>query len=243
MACLVAGLAVWIRSPGPIAAAVPPAAPVSDSASAVQPEARAGTHDSVASSGTAKAPTTAVDVLRLGNAAYEAGDFATALSRYEEVLKRDASDAEALNNAGQVLVRLQRHQDAVELLERASAQEPHRWDFRFNLARALSAAGDDARAIEHYREAARLNPGNAATFFNLGLVLHRSSDEKGAVEAYRQAVAVAPDEPAFQLALGNSFDRLGQTPEAVAAYRRYLDLVGDDGPDAAAVQARLDRLR
>jgi Flp pilus assembly protein TadD len=183
------------------------------------------------------------DLLHSGNAAYEVGDFTTALSRYEEMLARDQDDAEALNNAGQVLVRLQRQNDAVKLLERAVAREPHRWDFRFNLARALSATGDDTRAIAHYREAARLNSGNAATFFNLGLALHRASDEKGAVEAYRQAVTAEPDEPAFYLALGNSFDRLGQREEADTAYRRYLELVQDDGPDSAAIRARLEQRR
>jgi superkiller protein 3 len=156
------------------------------------------------------------------------------------MLARDGNDPEALNNAGQVLVRLQRPAEAVPLLERAAGGEPRRWDFRFNLARALSAAGDDRRAIEQYREAARLHAGNAATHFNLGLALHRQGDEAGAVSAYRQATALASDEPAFFLALGNSLDRLGQKEEALAAYRQYIALMPDDGPDVAAVKARLE---
>ena len=56
-----------------------------------------------------------------GTAAYAQGDYPTALSRYERAVKENPSDADALNNLGQVLTRMGRATEAIPLFERALA--------------------------------------------------------------------------------------------------------------------------
>jgi hypothetical protein len=51
-----------------------------------------------------------------GRSRHPRGDFQEALGRYEKVLARDPRDGEALNNAVQALVRLDRPAEAVRLL-------------------------------------------------------------------------------------------------------------------------------
>ena len=85
--------------------------------------------------------------------AYAAGDFATALERYQAAVQKNPQDAESLSNLGQVLVRLNRTPEAIAYFDRAVAILPNRWAYQFNLARALGLLGRTDEAIAGYRRA------------------------------------------------------------------------------------------
>src|SRR5205814_10493040 len=72
-----------------------------------------------------------------GAVAYTAGDYATALEQYQAAVARNPQDAESLSNLGQVLVRMNRAQEALPYFERALAILPDRWAYQFYLAREL----------------------------------------------------------------------------------------------------------
>ena len=176
-----------------------------------------------------------------GATAYIAGDYRTALKHYEEAVTRNPQDAESLSNLGQVLVRMNRVEEALPYFQRALAIVPDRWSYQFNLARALGLLGRMNESIAAYRRAQQLFPDDYVTTFNLALALHKSGDDAAAVEQYQKAIALQPGDASFRLALGNSLLRLQKRAEAAAAYQEYLKL-SPAAPDADTVRAKIAEL-
>lgn len=176
-----------------------------------------------------------------GTMAYSAGNYGSALAQFEEAVRRNGQDAEALSNLGQVLVRLERTEEALPYFQRAVALNPERWAYRFNYARALGLMGRWDEAIASYREAQQLFPDDYVTTFNLALTLHRKGDDAAAVEEYRKAIVLDPSDASFRMALATSYERLQNKAEAAAAYGEYLRLA-PDAPDADKVRARIAQL-
>jgi tetratricopeptide (TPR) repeat protein len=176
-----------------------------------------------------------------GATAYDAGDNATALAQFQAAIDRNPQDAESLSNLGQVLVRMNRTDEAIPYFQRALAILPDRWSYQFNLARALGLLGRTKESIAAYRRAQQLFPDDYVTTFNLALMLHKGGDEAGAVDQYQKAIALQPGDASFRLALANSLVRLDKRPEAAAAYQEYLRL-SPSAPDADKVRARIAEL-
>ena len=176
-----------------------------------------------------------------GATAYIAGDYATALKQYQEAVTRNPQDAESLSNLGQVLVRMNRVEEALPFFQRALAIVPDRWSYQFNLARALGLLGRMNDAITAYRRAQQLFPDDYVTTFNLALALHKSGDDAAAVEQYLRAITLQPEDASFRLALGNSLLKLQKRAEAAAAYQEYLKL-SPAAPDADTVRAKIAEL-
>jgi len=182
-----------------------------------------------------------LDAPASGALAYAAGDYEAALAQYLAAIARNPDDAEAHSNAGQVLVRLKRVDEALPYFDRAIVLIPERWAYHFNRARALGLLGRWDDAVEGYRRAQQLFPDDYATAFNLGQALHRAGDHAGAVDQYLRAIELDPADPTFRLALALSYERLQKKPEAAQAYTEYLELA-PDGPDAETVKARIASL-
>ena len=182
-----------------------------------------------------------LDASGKGAAAYAAGDYAAALAQFQEAVERNPQDAESLSNLAQVLVRLNRAEQALPYFQRAISILPERWSYQFNLARALGLLGRVDESIAAYRRAQQLFPDDYVTTFNLALSLHKAGNEAGAVEQYQKAIALQPEDASFRLALGNSLVRLDRRAEAAAAYQEYLRL-SPSAPDADKVRAKIVEL-
>jgi tetratricopeptide (TPR) repeat protein len=176
-----------------------------------------------------------------GAVAYSAGDYPTALARFQEAVAKNPNDAESLSNFGQILVKLGRTAEAIPHFEKATQLNPQRWAYRFNLARALGLLGRWEESIASYQEAQRLFPDDYATIFNLALAFHKAGNEAAAVEQYRRAIELNPEDASFRLALGLSYERLDKRAEAVAAYSEYLRLA-PSGAEADKLRARIAEL-
>ena len=182
-----------------------------------------------------------LDAAGAGTLAYGAGDYATALAKFQAAIEKNPQDADSLSNLGQVLVRMNRPADAIPYLQRAVSLGPQQWAYQFNLARALGLVGRMAESIDGYRHAQELFPDDYVTAFNLALTLHKTGDEAAAVDQYRKAITLQPDDASFRKALGVSYERLQKPAEAAAAYQEYLRL-SPAAPDADTVRARIAQL-
>jgi tetratricopeptide (TPR) repeat protein len=182
-----------------------------------------------------------LDAADKGSLAYGAGDFASALSRFEEAVRKNPEDAESLSNLGQVLVRMQRPAEALPYFERAAALNPSRWAYRFNLARTLGLLQRWDEAIASYRQAQTLFPDDYATTFNLALALHKKGDDSGAIGEYKKAIALNPEDASFRMALAVSYEGLQQKADAAGQYAEYLRLspLASDGDKVRAKIAYL----
>jgi Flp pilus assembly protein TadD len=165
-----------------------------------------------------------LELHRTGSAAFSAGDFAGARKAYEQAIARNPEDADAQNNLGQTLVRLDKVSDAIAKFERAVVLAPTKSAFHFNLAQARGSLGQWDRAIPEYREAARLAPDDHTVRFSLATALQKKGDVAAAIPEYQRAIALNPGEPGFHLSLGQSLEQVGRTSEATREYETYIRL-------------------
>jgi tetratricopeptide (TPR) repeat protein len=82
---------------------------------------------------------------------------------------------------------------------------------------AAHRAGNWSGAIQHYREATRLDPGLVSAWFNLGLAYKRRGQRVEARDALKEALRLKPDMTEARFMLGVVYRELGMPTQAVAA--------------------------
>lgn len=88
------------------------------------------------------------------------------------------------------------------------------------------------QAIQHYREAVRLDPDEGKVFFRLARLLrHEEQDDRGALNLYREAVVRDPNVIDYRMALGELYGELGLK---LNARREYLEVLKRDKGNEAA---------
>lgn len=183
----------------------------------------------------------AVEPGRAGLASYNRGDIAGSLAHFTDAVAANPEDSEALNNLGQVLVRHGRASEAIVHFDKAIALDDGVWTYHFNRARAYAELKDWSRAVDGYRQAARLFPEDYATAFNLARALQAGGDLNGAIAEFQRAISLAPSEPDFHLSLAYALESAQKRDDALTAYKRYLELQ-DSGPAAEKVRKRVAEL-
>lgn len=98
--------------------------------------------------------------------------------------------------------------------------------------------GQADRAVTHFRESVRLDPGVAATHYNLGLALAAAREYAEALSAFRQAVALDARHADAENNLGALLHATGRVDEAEPHYRRALAL----RPENAEAHDNLGRI-
>ncbi len=161
--------------------------------------------------------------------AYEAGDFRTAAKVFLASAGRGAAgNGSAYHMAGNSLMRLRRHQDAVTVYGHALRDETYdkRGAVQANLGTAYLAIGDYALAIGAY-EAALAEPDYTTPYRACqgmaSALVERGRVDDAAAAYHRAAVDPSNPEPAKALVnLGLCFMGLGRPQDAVEAYKAAL---------------------
>ena len=91
-----------------------------------------------------------------------------------------------------------------------------------NLGAVLVKQGELEDAVEHYREALRIDPAYAEAHNNLGVALIERGELEAAVEHYREALRINPAYAEAHYNLGNALVKQGELEEAVGHYREAL---------------------
>ena len=91
-----------------------------------------------------------------------------------------------------------------------------------NLGAAFYYGARVDRAIYHFVEALKIQPGYAAAHSNLNKALGARSDINGAIEKMQKLLKIYPDIPALHYNLGNLYRENGQFDNAVLQYREAL---------------------
>jgi len=217
-----------------------PATPTAASTKVVQ-TARAAAQQPPEPGGSESSPSVATTGLIAGERAYDSGNVDAALQAFQAAVAANPNDPRALNNLGQVLVRLGRAQDAAPYFDRAVQLDPDTWAYQFNRARAYAQLHQWGPAVAGYERASQLFPDDYATQYNLAKALQSSGNVNAAVIAYEKAIALAPGQSEFQLSYGLALEAASRPRDAAAAYRRYLELE-PAAPEAEKVKAHLAQL-
>ena len=198
----------------------------------------------------APAPTPARPVLQVnpnvqaGYAAYLAGDLAKASQAYEEALREDPGNRDALLGLGAIDVRMGRYEGAEAVYLKVLEADPHDADAQAALF-ALRAGSSDPLATEsRVKSLLAADPGAHALNFTLGNQLAQQNRWAEAQREYLKAYVAEPDNADYAYNVAVGYDHLHQAREALEYYRRALALArsGNASFDLAAVQARVVRL-
>lgn len=146
---------------------------------------------------------------------------------YNQVLRVDKNNADALHLLGVMALRAGKNEEAIEFIEKAIALKPMAASFYTNAGEAYRALNKLDEAIARYKRALSLNPKVPEAHNNLGLALQGKGQLEEATACYRRALSLKPD---FHLAhnnLGNALNAQGRLEESIACYRRALSLKPD----------------
>jgi predicted TPR repeat methyltransferase len=160
------------------------------------------------------------------------GRLAEAETMYRAVLKKNASQPDALHFLGLLEQQRGRSDEAIRLIRRATETAPEYADAFSNLGNVLKTTGELDEAEVCYRRAIALDASHANALSNLGTVLLAKGDVGAAEAACRGALEAAPGHVAAHNNLGNVLRKLGRHDEAIACYRGSiaLDPKHPDGP-------------
>lgn len=155
---------------------------------------------------------------------HQGGQLGEAEALYRQILNLRPQDANALHLLGLISHQKGDHQNAVELMGKALAQNPNVAEWQFNLGSAYAALRSPGDAERHFRKALGLRTGMLEAEFQLGIALYDQGRYGEAADAYRRALRLCPDYPEACFNLGNALDAAGNPDAACEAYRQALAL-------------------
>jgi len=181
-------------------------------------------------------------LLANGRRLYAAGSFQAAAEVFARGALAAPADARFPKNEGDCRLRLSDFDGAVVLYEHALklAYDPQ---VVISLATALTLAGREEEAAQHWRRSLREHPDDAELAMQYGLFLYEHSDLKGALEQYMRGQWLDPDNDVFYNRAGICLYQLGQADKAIEQVRTAIRLRPDPQYylNLAAAHASLDQ--
>jgi tetratricopeptide (TPR) repeat protein len=177
-------------------------------------------------------------------AAYQQGDLAAARSDYQEALREQATNRDALLGLAAIDVRSGRLEAAEATYLRLLQLDPNDAHAQAGLI-ALRASRLDPLATEsRVKNMLAADPGAHVLHFTLGNQLAQQSRWEEAQQEYFKAFAASPDNADFAYNLAVSLDHLRQRRPALEYYRRAVALAEKRGGsfDVAAARRRAAEL-
>lgn len=163
---------------------------------------------------------------------------------FKRALRINPGAADILNNYGTMLLKYERYEEAVVVLEEARNDMEYRQPALVlsNLSLALTEAGRPAEGVRRAQEAIQRAPNLCEAHFHLGLALERAGDKESAIEAYGQQAQLCPQESTGALLrVGCLQAETGDTEAARATLTEIL-LEAPSSPLSSAAKECLARL-
>lgn len=180
-----------------------------------------------------------------GYAAYLAGDLATARSEYEQALREEPANRDALLGLAALDVRAGRFEAAEGAYQRLLRADPRDAYAHAALIALRGGRFDPAAAESRVKSMLAENPGAHVLNFTLGNQFAQQGRWAEAQQEFFKAFAAEPENADFAYNLAVSLDHLRQPRLALDYYQRALTLAKARGAsfDTAAAEARAAQLR
>lgn len=196
----------------------------------------------------AKEPTDAVSVNRVtagvhprvlaGYKAYQAGDLSTAYGEYQQALREDPANRDALLGLAAVEMRAQRYEQSEAYYERLLQADPRDPHAHAGMLALRSQLMDPVQAESRLKSMLATDPGAKVLYFTLGNQYAQQGRWAEAQQAYFKAYAADSENPDFAFNLAVSLDQLRQSGLALEYYRRALALAEKRAASFAPETAR-----
>ena len=155
------------------------------------------------------------------------GALAEAVRRYDEILRLDPANADALYYMAMASCQQGRFAEGVDVARRAVAAGPQQARAHNLLGMALSRLGRNEDAVASFDAAIGCEPDFAEAHGNRANALSELGRIEDAVASYERAVALAPGSVGDWINLGAAQHQLGRHEQAIASYDRVIALQAD----------------
>lgn len=119
--------------------------------------------------------------------------YQKAVEPYEEALKINNNDINALNSKCSILAEFKAYNDAVKCFDKVLKIDPQNFEALYNVGNLLSKKKIYQTAAEYYERALDLDPNNANTWYNKGNALQELGKSDEALECYKKVLELEPD--------------------------------------------------
>jgi Flp pilus assembly protein TadD len=175
----------------------------------------------------AAAETPRVDTLiRDGQAAFNAGEFARAEQIFRQWTRAEPDNARAWNNLGVALKAQGGFEAAVTAYRRSVELDPRRASTLSNFGNVLTQLGRLDEALDCLNRAATLDPAHASTQYNLACAAYAALRFDEAYAALERARALEPDNPQYLFDRGVIDLRLGNYAAGWSGFEHRWALPG-----------------
>jgi predicted O-linked N-acetylglucosamine transferase (SPINDLY family) len=164
---------------------------------------------------------------RLGLLEHQRGNYDAATRSLTRALKASATSSAALTEIVELLIKLQRHDDALVCLRKISAIESNSIDDHLRHGIALSALGQFAEAVACFDKAMAMDPSHVQAMHHKGDALNNLGRFADAIASYDRTLVLAPSHVEALINRGVAYRALGQLENAIADFDAALKLAPD----------------
>jgi len=143
---------------------------------------------------------------------------------FERALAVTENNVHILNNYGNALGAMGRHEEAAKVLEQAVRCLPDSYEIRNNYGKALQNLGKFDEAIEQYQIALKIEPTADFARYNLSVALGAKGNFEAAIEQCRIVLATRPDDAEMHTHLGILLQNQGKFDQAIESYKKALQI-------------------
>jgi tetratricopeptide (TPR) repeat protein len=176
-------------------------------------------------------PVSSAQLLQQGLFHHRAGDLATAMERYVEVLQTDPQNADALYYVAVVACQDGQYKEGVKLARRAIEFGPPQARVYNLLGQALHRLGEPLEAIKNYDRAIALDANFADAHGNRANILVDAGLPEQALQSFDRALALNPTSATDWLNRGALLQTLRRHEEALRSFDKAI-VCAPDFPEA-----------
>ncbi|HVC12953.1 MAG TPA: tetratricopeptide repeat protein [Burkholderiales bacterium] len=173
-----------------------------------------------------------------GYQAYQAGDFTAARADYQQALRAEPMNRDALLGLAAVEMQARHYELAEAYYQRLLQADPRDPDAQAGMFALRGQLIDPLVAESRVKTLLASDPQAQVLYFTLGNEYAQQARWGEARQAYLRALAADPENPDFAYNVAVSLDHLGERPLALEYYRRALALAGKRAANFDAVAAR-----
>jgi tetratricopeptide (TPR) repeat protein len=165
------------------------------------------------------------ELINKGIQAHDANQFDQSIQYYQEALKIDSGNTEALYEMALSYSAKGEYQHSLDkALQGAEYDSPFINGFYLLIGTNLDDLGKSKDAIDVYTSTLKHFPKDYLLYYNLGLTYNRLQEYSAAKDAFKKALTIKPTHQTSHLALAQIFQAEGNTIPALLAYCRFLTL-------------------
>jgi deoxyribonuclease-4 len=163
--------------------------------------------------------------LEKARAKIDRGDYETALSMFQEVLRENPKLPDAWVGVGDAHASLKEWSEAETAYANATTLDNGNFDAHFGRGKALQVLNRLIDAIRSYHRALLIRPDDFDANLNMATAYLQLDQPQSSITYAEKAVKLKPDSGTARINLGVAYERAGRATDAVAQYETAAELM------------------